>query len=283
MRSPQLVLRNNYLQSQAISLMELRAVADLGEHQRLLRWLERHGDLDRAVEFLPSDEALEERRRQGTRPHASRARAAAGLRQDRAQPCADRSRRRPRSLSRARTAALLSGGAASPLSPSASSTIACARQIIITATTNSLVNRVGPALLMQCVEQTGSRCRRAGACLYHRARQRRAARALERNRGARRTGSHQRPIPGAADDRRLPAPSDALAAARRRKQYADVGLAVAQLQPALRELAHLIPAVLEGSTASAISSGVSASSSRVFRSDWQTILRRSRHCRSRRI
>ena len=51
-----LVLRNNYLQSQAISLMERRAVEDLGEHQQLLRWLERHGELDRAVEFLPDDE-----------------------------------------------------------------------------------------------------------------------------------------------------------------------------------------------------------------------------------
>ncbi len=66
-----LVLRNNYLQSQAISVMELRAGADLGEHQRLLRWLERHGELDRVVEFLPDDEELDERRRQGrglTRP-----------------------------------------------------------------------------------------------------------------------------------------------------------------------------------------------------------------------
>ena len=49
-----LVLRNNYLQSQAISLMEQRAVEDLGEHQQLLRWLERNGELDRAVEFLPT-------------------------------------------------------------------------------------------------------------------------------------------------------------------------------------------------------------------------------------
>ena len=37
----------------------------------MLRWLERHGELDRAVEFLPSEEELEQRRRQGrglTRP-----------------------------------------------------------------------------------------------------------------------------------------------------------------------------------------------------------------------
>ncbi len=67
----ELVLRNNYLQSQAISLMEQRALEDLSEHQQLLRWLERYGELDRAVEFLPDDEEIEQRRREGrglTRP-----------------------------------------------------------------------------------------------------------------------------------------------------------------------------------------------------------------------
>ena len=51
--------------------MERRAVEDLGEHQQLLRWLERHGEIDRAVEFLPTDEEMEQRRREGrglTRP-----------------------------------------------------------------------------------------------------------------------------------------------------------------------------------------------------------------------
>ena len=67
----ELVLRNNYLQSQAISLMEQRAIEDLSEHQQLLRWLERYGELDRAVEYLPDDEEIEQRRREGrglTRP-----------------------------------------------------------------------------------------------------------------------------------------------------------------------------------------------------------------------
>jgi len=38
---------------------ERRAIEDLGEHQQLLRWLERHGEIDRAVEFLPTDEEME--------------------------------------------------------------------------------------------------------------------------------------------------------------------------------------------------------------------------------
>ena len=65
------VLRNNYLQSQAISLLEQRSVADLGDHQQLLRLLEREGELNRALEFLPSDSDIEERMVRGrglTRP-----------------------------------------------------------------------------------------------------------------------------------------------------------------------------------------------------------------------
>jgi glutamate dehydrogenase len=65
------VLRNNYMQSQAISMLELRSVADLGQHQQLLRALEREGDLNRALEFLPSDTEIDERAVRGrglTRP-----------------------------------------------------------------------------------------------------------------------------------------------------------------------------------------------------------------------
>ncbi|KAA5606082.1 NAD-glutamate dehydrogenase [Roseospira marina] len=57
----ELVLRDNYLQTQAISLME-RSSAGLLDHQhRLMRALERIGRLDRAVEFLPDDDEIAER------------------------------------------------------------------------------------------------------------------------------------------------------------------------------------------------------------------------------
>jgi len=65
------VLRNNYLQSQAISLLERRSVADLADHQQLLRTFERSGELNRALEFLPSDREIDERLARGaglTRP-----------------------------------------------------------------------------------------------------------------------------------------------------------------------------------------------------------------------
>src|SRR5579862_5366689 len=66
-----LVLRNNYLQGQALSTLELHGAARLPEFHHLIRSLERSGDLNRALEFLPSDDELAERRKNGvglTRP-----------------------------------------------------------------------------------------------------------------------------------------------------------------------------------------------------------------------
>ena len=56
-----LVLYDNYLQTQAISMVCAKGVEDLDDQMRLMRMLERNGRLNRAVEFLPSDEALNER------------------------------------------------------------------------------------------------------------------------------------------------------------------------------------------------------------------------------
>ncbi|MDB6099499.1 MAG: hypothetical protein JWN58_2202, partial [Gammaproteobacteria bacterium] len=66
-----LVLRNNYLQSQGISTSEFQAKQRLSESAYVIRALERSGDLNRSLEFLPSDEDLAERRQAGeglTRP-----------------------------------------------------------------------------------------------------------------------------------------------------------------------------------------------------------------------
>ena len=68
------VLRDNTVQSGAVSLLESVAAARLDEHRELIRTLEREGLLNRAVEFLPDEEALKERQRQGqglTRPELS--------------------------------------------------------------------------------------------------------------------------------------------------------------------------------------------------------------------
>jgi len=53
-----LVLRDNYLQGEALSVAEARGVTILDRQVRLMRDLERTGRLDRALEFLPDDETL---------------------------------------------------------------------------------------------------------------------------------------------------------------------------------------------------------------------------------
>ncbi|MDB5473942.1 MAG: NAD-glutamate dehydrogenase, partial [Devosia sp.] len=66
-----LCLRNNYLQSLAISLAERAGVSELPDHRELIETLEQRGLLDRAVEFLPADPAIEARVASGkalTRP-----------------------------------------------------------------------------------------------------------------------------------------------------------------------------------------------------------------------
>jgi glutamate dehydrogenase len=62
-----LVLRDNYLQTQALSVMAEQGVELLDGQARFMRLLEKAGRLDRAIEFLPDDETLTERaaKRQG--------------------------------------------------------------------------------------------------------------------------------------------------------------------------------------------------------------------------
>jgi glutamate dehydrogenase len=66
-----LVLRNNYRQTLALSLAEGRRAEDVPFAQSFMHMLEAEGRLDRSVEFLPSDEILDERAKRGaglTRP-----------------------------------------------------------------------------------------------------------------------------------------------------------------------------------------------------------------------
>jgi glutamate dehydrogenase len=56
-----LVLRHNYQQSQAISVAEAQAAEEHDRLERFMRALERHGRLDRAVEFLPDPAAMRAR------------------------------------------------------------------------------------------------------------------------------------------------------------------------------------------------------------------------------
>jgi glutamate dehydrogenase len=70
----ELVLNDNYRQNQAISLMESMSASRLGSFGHFIRTLEGQGLLDRAIEFLPSDAELGDRKSRGqglTRPELS--------------------------------------------------------------------------------------------------------------------------------------------------------------------------------------------------------------------
>ena len=60
-----LVLRSNYLQAQAISMMERFSGPRLGSKQHFINVLETDGQLDRQLESLPETEELEERKDKG--------------------------------------------------------------------------------------------------------------------------------------------------------------------------------------------------------------------------
>jgi glutamate dehydrogenase len=70
----ELVLRDNYLQTQTLSLAELDGAAGIDRYARLIRNQEKTGRLNRAIEFLPDDEEIASRQAAGrglTRPELS--------------------------------------------------------------------------------------------------------------------------------------------------------------------------------------------------------------------
>jgi glutamate dehydrogenase len=151
----ELVLRNNYLQSQALSLLETRAAAKADEHAHAIRLLEREADLNRHLEFLPDDGTLAARASQGrglTRPELSILLSyskiwlyhqviESDLPED---PYLSRELVRyfPAEITE-RYGDLVHHH---PLR----------REIIATATTNSVVNRMGPVFAMRLAEDTGA-------------------------------------------------------------------------------------------------------------------------------
>ncbi len=150
-----LVLRNNYLQSLAISTLQARAAERIAELGHVIHALERSAGLDRPLEALPSDEELAERRRRGL------------------------------GLTRPELAMLLSYskiwlydrliGSDVPEDPWLGTELVryfpqpvqkrfapaiarhqLRREIIATAITNSLVNRMGPVFAIRALEDTGA-------------------------------------------------------------------------------------------------------------------------------
>ena len=150
-----IVLHNNYLQSQALSVLEQKAAERLTEYQSVIRTLERGGHLNRTIEFLPAEDEFQERRKQRrglTRPELAVVLAYSkiwlsnhlldsDLPDDpyfasevlRYFPTPMR-KRYSREIPKHRLR----------------------REIVTTQTTNSLVNRMGPVFVVRAQEETGA-------------------------------------------------------------------------------------------------------------------------------
>ena len=143
-----LVLRNNYLQPLALSLSERRGLEDFGFLQRLIQTLETRGLLDRAVEFLPDDMQLTERRRRSqpfTRPELAvlLAYAKLTLNDDLLESAVPDEPYLARELSRYFPKPI------AERYPDALEHHRLRREIIATQLANSMINRGGPSLIVR--------------------------------------------------------------------------------------------------------------------------------------
>jgi glutamate dehydrogenase len=150
-----LVLRNNYLQTLALSLAERRGRADIGFARRLMQSLEQAGRLDRHLEYLPDDVALAERVQRGeglTRPELAVLLAYAKLALN-DQLLASKVPDDPylsRELERYFPQALRQRF------PDAVVGHRLRREIIATQLANAIINRGGPTIVTRLVDQTGA-------------------------------------------------------------------------------------------------------------------------------
>jgi glutamate dehydrogenase len=150
-----LVLRNNYLQTLAISLAQRRGMEDFGFLQRLIQTLEGRGLLDRNVEFLPDDIELAERRRRAepfTRPELAvlLAYAKLSLYGELLESSVPDDPYLARELTRYFPHAI------TERFPDALEHHRLRREIISTHLANSMINRGGPSLVVRIGDQTGA-------------------------------------------------------------------------------------------------------------------------------
>jgi glutamate dehydrogenase len=149
-----LVLRSNYLQTQALSMMEKFSGPRLGSKQHFIQVLEEEGLLDRNLEFLPDHDELTDRRNHGegmTRPELSVLFSYAKIRLYQQLLASD-----------VPEDPYLSGELISyfpqPLQDRFADYMpghSLKREIIATQVTNSLVNRMGSSFTMRMHEETG--------------------------------------------------------------------------------------------------------------------------------
>ena len=150
-----LVLRDNYLQTACLSVTHSIAAGSLDRQWRFMKALEKAGRLDRAVEFLPDDEAMAERQAAGeglTRPEMAVLLAYAKIAlydallnsdlPDDPHLAGDLLRYFPRVLQEKHRDAALAHR--------------LRREIVATSTTNSIINRAGLTFLHEVEGETGA-------------------------------------------------------------------------------------------------------------------------------
>ncbi|HMA71189.1 MAG TPA: NAD-glutamate dehydrogenase [Xanthobacteraceae bacterium] len=157
-----LVLRNNYQQTLALSLVERRGLEDLGFQQRLIQTLEKRQLLDRSVEFLPTDMDIAERRRRAqplTRPELAvlLAYAKLALHEDLLNSDVPDDPYLARELTRYFPQSISSHF------PDALEAHRLRRDIIATQLANSMINRGGPPVVVRIADQTGASVDRIAA------------------------------------------------------------------------------------------------------------------------
>ncbi|HEV2629935.1 MAG TPA: NAD-glutamate dehydrogenase [Pseudolabrys sp.] len=150
-----LVLRNNYQQTLALSLAQRRGMEDFGFQQRLMHILEQRGELDRAVEYLPDEMALGERRKRNaplTRPELAvlLAYAKLSLYSELLESDVPDDPYLGRELNRYFPKEM------TERYPDALQSHRLRREIIATQLTNSMINRGGATLIVRIADQTGA-------------------------------------------------------------------------------------------------------------------------------
>ncbi|MGE5505455.1 MAG: NAD-glutamate dehydrogenase, partial [Actinomycetota bacterium] len=242
-----LVLRDNTLQTQAISMLESQNSEHLDAEARFMRLLEKQGRLNRGLEFLPADDTLTERaahRRGLTRPELAVLLAYGKiwlnehiLHSDLADDpylAQDLTHYFPAALAQR-------FGTEIPRHR-------LRREIVATEATNSIVNRVGGAFVVDLMEKTGAPPAQV-ARAYIVAREafslREVWRDIEALDGAIATGTQYAML---VEANRL-VERATLWVLRALPAAFDIGAAIAELAPGVAALAAAVPAILPTDTA----------------------------------
>jgi len=249
-----LVLRNNYLQSQAISILEQDAASQLTQHAYALSILETQGELVRSLEFMPQTAELQTRAKRGmglTRPELAvlvsyskiwlyNQLIHSDMPEDPA--LANELIRYFPKLLQKRYMELM---AQHPLK----------REIITTATVNSLTHRMGPVFAIQTSEDTGHDLAMVTRAYII------ARDAVQMRDCWGRIDALDQKVPAQTQYKMLSASTAAIAEATHwllnfEKSIQSIADTLKRLSPALKEFFDVLPTILNGSHRAHISSQI---------------------------